>query len=148
MTKNKRILISLFLILIPISILNSQIDSKLKYIEFNEIGNPADVLNVKEERSRPLKSSEVRVRVLAVPIHPSDLLQISGNYGVEPILPFTPGKEGIGRVLETSSEVRHLKVGEIWEIDNTMQHAVRNNSEESRVHLIIDYLEDTNEIVV
>ena len=112
MTKNKRILISLFLILIPISILNSQIDSKLKYIEFNEIGNPAEVLTVKEEAFRPLKSSEVRVRVLAVPIHPSDLLQISGNYGVEPILPFTPGKEGIGRVLETSSEVKHLKVGQ------------------------------------
>ena len=113
MTKNKRILISLFLILIPISILNSQIDSKLKYIEFNEIGNPAEVLTVKEEEFRPLKSNEVRVRVLAVPIHPSDLLQISGNYGVEPILPSTPGKEGIGRVLETSSEVKHLKVGQL-----------------------------------
>ena len=106
MTKNKRILISLFLILIPISILNSQIDSKLKYIEFNEIGNPAEVLTVKEEAFRPLKSSEVRVRVLAVPIHPSDLLQISGNYGVEPILPSTPGKEGIGRVLETTPKTR------------------------------------------
>mgnify|MGYP003109358838 CR=1 FL=1 len=51
-------------------------------------------------------------------------------------------------VFKVGIEVRHLKVGEIWEIDNTMQHAVRNNSEESRVHLIIDYLEDTNEIVV
>ncbi|MEE2704779.1 MAG: alcohol dehydrogenase catalytic domain-containing protein, partial [Pseudomonadota bacterium] len=109
MTKNKIILILLFLILMPISILNSQTDSKLKYIEFNEIGNPAEVLTVKEEGFRTLKSSEVRVRVLAVPIHPSDLLQVSGNYGVEPILPSTPGKEGVGRVLEVSSEVKHLK---------------------------------------
>ena len=113
MTNNKIILISLFLILTPISILNSQTDSKLKYIEFNEIGNPAEVLTVKEEESRPLRSSEVRVRVLAVPIHPSDLLQVRGNYGVEPLLPSTPGKEGIGRVLETSPEVKHLKVGQL-----------------------------------
>ena len=113
MTKIKITLLSLFLVLIPLSIANSQTTSKLKYIEFNEIGNPADVLKVKEEKSRSLKSSEVRVRVLAVPINPSDLLQISGNYGVEPILPSTPGKEGIGRVIEISSEVKHLKVGQL-----------------------------------
>jgi len=113
MTKIKIYLLSLFLILIPISIVNGQTNSKLKYIEFSEIGNPADVLDVKEEQSRPLESSEVRVSVLAVPINPSDLLQISGNYGVEPILPSTPGKEGIGRVLETSSEVKHLNVGQL-----------------------------------
>ena len=113
MTKIKITLLSLFLVLIPLSIANSQTTSKLKYIEFNEIGNPADVLKVKEEKSRSLKSSEVRVRVLAVPINPSDLLQISGNYGVEPMLPSTPGKEGIGRVLEISSEVKHLKVGQL-----------------------------------
>ena len=88
MTKIKITLLSLFLVLIPLSIANSQTTSKLKYIEFNEIGNPADVLKVKEEKSRSLKSSEVRVRVLAVPINPSDLLQISGNYGVEPMLPY------------------------------------------------------------
>ena len=113
MNKLKITLLSLFLVSIPVSIANSQLTSELKYIEFNEIGNPADVLKVKEEKSRPLKNSEVRVRVLAVPINPSDLLQISGNYGVEPILPSTPGKEGIGRVLEISSEVKYLKVGQL-----------------------------------
>ena len=48
----------------------------LKYTEFNQIGNPADVLYVKEEAPQALKSGEVRVRVLAAPINPSDLLQI------------------------------------------------------------------------
>jgi trans-2-enoyl-CoA reductase len=57
----------------------------LKYIEFSQIGDPADVLEIKEERSRPLKSGEVRVGVLASPINPSDLLQISGRYGVDPV---------------------------------------------------------------
>ena len=44
-------------------------------------------------------------------------------------------------VFKVGPEIKHLKVGEIWEIDNTMQHAVRNNSDEPRVHLIIDYME-------
>jgi len=113
MIKIKITLLSLFLVFLPLSILNGQTASTLKYIEFNEIGNPADVLKVLEDKSRPLKSNEVRVKVLAVPINPSDLLQISGNYGVEPILPSTPGKEGVGRVIETSSEVKHLKVGQL-----------------------------------
>ena len=78
----------------------------LKYIEFSQIGDPADVLEIKEERSRPLKSGEVRVGVLASPINPSDLLQISGKYGVDPVLPSNPGSEGVGRVLEVSAEVK------------------------------------------
>ena len=45
-------------------------------------------------------------------------------------------------VFKVGPEIKHLKVGEIWEIDNTMQHAVRNNSDEPRVHLIIDYMEN------
>jgi trans-2-enoyl-CoA reductase len=40
-------------------------------------------------------------------------LQISGNYGVDPALPSTPGSEGIGRVGETSAEVTHLKEGQL-----------------------------------
>ena len=87
--------------------------SRLKYTEFNRIGNPADVLEVKEDSARALKSGEVRVRVLASPINPSNLLQIAGKYGVQPVLPSTPGSEGVGRVLETSAEVNHLTVGQL-----------------------------------
>ena len=87
--------------------------SSLKYVELNQLGNPADVLEVKVERARALQSGEVRVRVLAPPIHPSNLLQISGNYGYDPVLPSTPGSEGVGRVLETSAEVAHLAVGQL-----------------------------------
>ena len=55
----------------------------LKYVELNKIGDPAKVLEVKHEKSQALKSGEVRVSVLAAPIHPSNLLQIAGNYGVD-----------------------------------------------------------------
>jgi trans-2-enoyl-CoA reductase len=84
-----------------------------KYVEFNQLGNPADVLEVKVAAPRSLEPGEVRVKVLASPIHPSTLLQISGNYGVDPALPSTPGNEGVGRVVETSAEVTHLAVGQL-----------------------------------
>jgi NADPH:quinone reductase-like Zn-dependent oxidoreductase len=85
----------------------------LNYIEFTQLGNPADVLQVKQHSSTPLKDGEIRVRVLAAPINPSDLLQIAGNYGVDPALPSNPGSEGLGRVLETSAQVQHLSVGQL-----------------------------------
>ena len=84
-----------------------------KYVEFSQLGNPADVLEVKVALPRSIEAGEVRVKVLATPIHPSNLLQISGNYGVDPALPSTPGNEGVGRVLETSAEVTHLAVGQL-----------------------------------
>jgi trans-2-enoyl-CoA reductase len=85
----------------------------LKYIEFTQLGDPAEVLQVKHEQSRPLAPGEVRVKVLATPIHPSILLQISGNYGTTPKLPSIPGNEGIGRVVETSADVTRLSVGQL-----------------------------------
>jgi len=106
--------ISFFIAFIALStLINNATSEGLKYIEFNQLGNPADVLEVKEDDSQPLKSGEIRVRVLAVPINPSDLLQIEGNYGIDPVLPYRPGKEGVGRVLEISPEIKHLIVGQL-----------------------------------
>ncbi|MFK8049325.1 MAG: zinc-dependent alcohol dehydrogenase family protein [Halioglobus sp.] len=87
--------------------------SESKYVELNRIGDPAEVLEVKSEPARSLQSGEVRVAVLAAPIHPANLLQISGNYGTAAVLPSTPGGEGVGRVVETSAEVAHLAVGQL-----------------------------------
>jgi len=88
-------------------------DTDRKYVEFSQIGNPADVLEVKVAEPRAIKPGEVRVKVLASPIHPSNLLQISGHYGVGPQLPSTPGSEGVGRVIETAADVSHLKVNQL-----------------------------------
>jgi len=41
---------------------------------------------------------------------------------------------------EVAEEVRHLAAGEIWEINNREEHAVRNTSDFARVHLIVDYV--------
>ena len=111
------VILSLILSATPFAVADNHTPSSqqdlLKYIEFSQLGNPADVLEVKEESSRPLKSGEIRVRVLATPINPSDLLQIAGKYGVDPVLPSNPGSEGVGRVLEVSPEVKHLAVGQM-----------------------------------
>jgi len=92
---------------------SSKHDSQIKYISYSQLGNPGDVLEVKKEASRALSSGEVRVKVLAAPINPSDLYQISGNYGVDPILPARPGSEGVGRVTEVSQEVKNLSVDQL-----------------------------------
>lgn len=85
----------------------------LKYTEFNQIGNPADVIYVKEEAPQALQPGDVRVSVLAAPINPSNLLQIAGQYGVDAVLPAKPGSEGVGRVIEVTPEAGYLKVGQL-----------------------------------
>lgn len=83
----------------------------MKFVQHDEIGNPALVLRVMDAPARPLAAGEARVKVLATPIHPSNLLQIAGQYGTPPALPAIPGAEGIGRVIETAPDVTNLKVG-------------------------------------
>eukprot|EP00439_Symbiodinium_sp_Y106_P089737 s1_g2273.t1 len=84
----------------------------MRFIEYREMGDPATVLEIKTEESAPLKSGEVRVKVLATPIHPSNLLQIAGLYGTAPELPAIPGSEGIGFVEEIAPDVTDLSVGQ------------------------------------
>ncbi len=84
----------------------------MKIIEFNQFGDPAKVLGVKQMADRPLSAGEVRVRVLAVPIHPANLLQIAGQYGVGPELPNIPSCEGVGEIVELGDGVTHLNLGQ------------------------------------
>jgi trans-2-enoyl-CoA reductase len=86
--------------------------NKMQSVQYEKIGNPAQVLNVINAPSQPLRAGEVRVKVLATPIHPSNLLQISGEYGVAPKLPAFPGSEGIGRVVEVAPDVTQLHAGQ------------------------------------
>ncbi|MFK7834582.1 MAG: zinc-dependent alcohol dehydrogenase family protein [Sulfitobacter sp.] len=72
----------------------------MKKVIYEEFGNPAEVLKVVETPSEPLGEGQVRVEILRAPINPSDLIQISGNYGVRPPLPTTAGNEGLGRIVE------------------------------------------------
>ncbi len=73
---------------------------------------PQDVIEAVDFELAPLKPGEVLVEVLAAPINPSDVLTLTGHYGMLPPLPAVGGNEGMGRVLETGSDVRTLVAGQ------------------------------------
>ncbi|WP_419906983.1 zinc-dependent alcohol dehydrogenase family protein [Hoeflea sp.] len=84
----------------------------MKIIEFSELGDPAKVLKLKEQPSQPPAAGEVRVKIVATPIHPANLLQIAGQYAGSPDLPSVPGGEGFAEVLEVGEGVTHLAPGQ------------------------------------
>jgi len=73
----------------------------MKAVVFEEFGEPADVLQCRDVPVSEPGPGEVRVRMLASPINPSDLMTVRGIYGKKPELPATPGYEGVG-VVEAS----------------------------------------------
>src|SRR5450631_1960610 len=70
----------------------------MKAIVFDRFGEPGDVLQLRELPDPEPGPGQVRVRMIASPVNPSDLLVVRGRYGVLPKLPSTPGFEGVGVV--------------------------------------------------
>jgi NADPH:quinone reductase-like Zn-dependent oxidoreductase len=70
----------------------------MKAVVFEQFGEPADVLRVRDVPTPTPGPGQVRVRMIASPVNPSDLLVVRGRYGVLPRLPATPGFEGVGVV--------------------------------------------------
>ncbi len=73
---------------------------------------PQDVIYPLEFERPILESGQVLVEVLASPINPSDLLTLTGQYGILPPLPAVGGNEGVGRVIELGSGVKAPTVGQ------------------------------------
>ena len=70
----------------------------MKTVQFERFGPPEDVLQVREAPVPVPGHGQVRVRMLASPINPSDLLYVRGGYGKQPQLPTSSGFEGVGIV--------------------------------------------------
>ncbi len=73
--------------------------SVVQRVVFNQLGEPAQVLTLQEAPLPEPGAGQVRVRVRAVPINPSDLLFVQGHYGLQPRFPDSPvGFEGVGEI--------------------------------------------------
>jgi NADPH:quinone reductase-like Zn-dependent oxidoreductase len=70
----------------------------MKALVFDHFGDPGEVLHVRDLPLPQPGRGEVRVRMRASPINPSDLMTVRGQYGKLPSLPATPGFEGMGVV--------------------------------------------------
>ncbi len=83
----------------------------MKAVLCRTLGGP-DGLSI-EEIARPAHGADdVVVAVKAVGLNFFDTLIIEGKYQVRPELPFSPGGEIAGSVIETGLNVRHLKPGD------------------------------------
>jgi len=73
---------------------------------------PAESLVIENVPAPALGAGEVRIRVRAAGVNYPDNLMIAGKYQVQPPLPFSPGFELAGEILEVSDGVTHLKPGQ------------------------------------
>lgn len=86
--------------------------NKSTALTFASFGKPLDVIQLEERPVADPGSDEVTLRVLAAPIHPSDIGMVLGKYGKLPDLPAVGGREGVAEVVETGSGVKTVKVGD------------------------------------
>ncbi|WP_035659141.1 alcohol dehydrogenase catalytic domain-containing protein, partial [Bradyrhizobium sp. STM 3809] len=76
-----------------------------------ELGQP-EKLRLEELPSRVLGETEVRVKIRAAGINFPDILMAAGEYQLKPELPFTPGVEAAGDVIEAGAAVTDHAAGD------------------------------------
>ncbi len=83
------------------------------FLQFDQTGNPAEVLQLNERALAPPSGHEVRVRMRYAPVNPADLNFIEGTYGRAAHPPCIPGHEGCGEVEEVGESVVSLSKGDV-----------------------------------
>ncbi len=85
----------------------------MKKAQYNYRGPvPQDVIEAVEFELGAPDVGQVLIEVLAAPINPSDVLTLTGEYGILPELPAVGGMEGVGKVVELGEGVDNLTVGQ------------------------------------
>ena len=85
----------------------------MKHARYSERGPvPQDVIAAAEFDAPVLASGQVLIKVLAAPINPSDVLTLTGQYGMLPPLPAIGGNEGVGDVAALGPDVSGIAVGQ------------------------------------
>ncbi len=83
----------------------------MKTILFEQTGKPADILKTVESALPEPGPGEVRIRVGASPINPSDIMFVQNLYGIRPQLPSGAGFEGMG-VIDAVGEGVSMQPGQ------------------------------------
>ncbi len=76
-----------------------------------EFGPASKVVKLESYAWQELSPAQVRVRMRARSINPSDLITISGAYRSRTSLPFYPGFEGVGVVEAIGADVQDIPIG-------------------------------------
>jgi NADPH2:quinone reductase len=82
-----------------------------KKVVCRELG-PPERLRLETFESEPLRAGQVRVAIRAAGINFPDILMAAGEYQLKPELPFTPGMEAAGDVVEVHREATDVAVGD------------------------------------
>jgi len=78
----------------------------------HELGEPCHVMSLDDVPDPQPDAGQLLVRVLAAAANFPDVLMCRGLYQVRPALPFTPGIELCGEVMELGTDVTGFAVGE------------------------------------
>ena len=85
----------------------------MKRAQYSQRGPvPQDVIAAVDFTLPPLTSGQALIQVLAAPINPSDVLTLTGQYGLLPPLPAVGGNEGVGKVVELGPDTKGPKIGQ------------------------------------
>src|SRR4051795_1653575 len=76
-----------------------------------ELG-PPEKLQLEEFASVPLATGQVRVAIHAAGINFPDILMAAGEYQLKPELPFIPGMEAAGEVIEVDGATKDIAAGD------------------------------------
>jgi NADPH2:quinone reductase len=82
-----------------------------KAIVCRELG-PPESLRLETFASAPLAPGQVRVAIHAAGINFPDILMAAGEYQLKPPLPFTPGVEAAGEVIELNGVADDVAIGD------------------------------------
>ncbi len=83
---------------------------KAEYATRSEV--PQDVIEAVPFEAPDLGEGQVLLRMLAAPINPSDVLTLTGQYGILPPLPAIGGNEGVAEVVEHGPGVAGPEIGQ------------------------------------
>lgn len=83
----------------------------MRAIVCRELG-PPNVLTIEEQPEPACGPNEVKVAPRAWGLNFVDVLMVAGGYQLKPELPFVPGLEGAGEIVETGLDVSTLSPGD------------------------------------